>query len=100
MTNNATKFALGLAVAGLGAIVLVGFLHMAGFEPAVYDDKVAWLLFIGVFLAGATVAFGIGRTVGSDLPPAGEAGAATPIDAADTARASYGPLLAGIGASV
>ena len=100
MTNNATKFLLGLAVAGIVASVAPGVLHMAGFEPAIADDKVARLLFVGVFLAGAAVAFGIGRAVGADLPPAVEAGAATPLDPADAPRASYGPLLAAIGATV
>jgi plastocyanin len=99
MTNNAAKFTLGLAVAGLVAAVAPGILHMAGFEPAIFDDKTAWLLFIGVFLAGSAVAFGIGRSVGADLPPSVEAGAATPIDPADAPRPSYGPLIAGIGAT-
>ena len=100
MTNNASKFALGVSVAGIATIAVLGFLHMAGFEPAVFDDKVAFLLFVGLFLAGGAVAFGLGRSVGADLPPAGEAGAATPIDPADSPRASYGPLLAAIGATV
>jgi plastocyanin len=90
MINNATKFVLGLAVAGIVAAV----------APSLLDDKVAWVIFVGVFLAGAAVAFGIGRSVGADLPPTGEGGAATPIDPADAPRASYAPFIAALGATV
>ncbi|HVT77514.1 MAG TPA: hypothetical protein VHD87_10825, partial [Acidimicrobiales bacterium] len=90
MTNNASKFALGLAVAGIVAAVF----------PTLLDDKAAWILFIGVFLAALAVAFGLGRTVGADLPPTGDTGASTAIDPADAPRPSYGPLVAAIGATV
>jgi plastocyanin len=90
MTNNATKFALGLAVAGIVAAV----------APTLLDDKAAWVILLGVFLAAAAVAFGIGRTVGADLPPVGEAGAATPVDPADAPRPSYGPVIGAVAATV
>lgn len=89
MTNNATKFALGLAVAGIVAAV----------APSLLDDKAGWLLLVGVFLAAGAIAFGIGRAVGADLPPTGDAGAATPVDPAEAPRPSYGPLLAAAGAT-
>jgi plastocyanin len=99
MTNNATKFVLGLAVAGIVAAIAPGFVHMTAHEAGVIDDKASVLLFVGVFLAGSAVAFGLGRSVGADLPPSVEPGAATPVDPADAPRPSYGPLLLGIGAT-
>lgn len=90
MTNNAAKYTLGLAVAGI----------IAAAAPSLLDDKVASILFLGLFLAAAAIAIGFGRSVGADLPPVGEAVAATAIDPADAPRASYGPLVAGVAATL
>ena len=90
MTNNAAKYTLGLAAAGI----------VAAAAPSLLDDKVASLLFVGLFLAAVAIAIGFGRSVGADLPPAGEGGAATAIDPEDAPRASYGPLVAGVAATV
>ncbi|MEY2417990.1 MAG: hypothetical protein QOG90_670 [Actinomycetota bacterium] len=90
MTNNAAKFAIGVAVAAF----------VAALAPSLLHDKAAWILFVGLLLAAGAVAFGVGRTVGADLPPTGEPGAATAIDPADAPRASYGPLIAATGATV
>ncbi|HUR76518.1 MAG TPA: cupredoxin domain-containing protein [Acidimicrobiales bacterium] len=81
MINNAAKFALGLSVAGLVAAVVAT------------DDKAAGILLLGLFLSAATIALGVGRSAGADLPPRGEPGASSPIDPADNPRPSYGPLI-------
>ena len=100
MTNNASKYVLGLAVAGIVAAAAPGLARTFGFTPGFVSDHGAVMLFVGVFLGGSAIALGLGRTVGADLPPAGEAGAATPIDPADAPRPSYAPLVAGVGATV
>jgi plastocyanin len=87
MINNASKFALGLALAGVVAAVTAT------------DDKAAALLFVGLFLVGGAVAFGLGRAVGPDVAPfvGGDSPtAATSLDPADVPRASYGPIITGI----
>lgn len=94
MLNNASKFALG--VAGLAAVAAVGTRLADG-------DRVASLVLVGVVLAMAIVAYGVARAAGADLSPfvADDATpAATAIDPTDVARASFGPLVAAIGATV
>lgn len=88
MTNNGAKFALGVSgVALVAAIVTL-------------DDKVSALLFLGLFLTAAAVAWGVGRAVGADLPPSAQAEVSTPFDPADSPTSSYGPIITAIAAFV
>jgi plastocyanin len=91
MLNNASKFALGLVVAGLVAAV------------AATDDKAQTILFVGVVLGAAAVAFGLTRSLGADLAPFASKDAtvaSTPVDPAEAPAGSAGPLVAAIGATV
>lgn len=90
MTNNASKFVLGLSGAGILAAIVAN------------DDRAQMLLFIGLFLVAAAVAYGLGRSVGADLPPfvaADAPPASTSFDPADTPRGSYGPIITAAGAT-
>jgi plastocyanin len=88
MTNHASKFALGLSVAAVIAAVVAN------------DDKAQMLLFVGLCLTAAAIAYGLGRSVGADLPPRGAGGAATSLDPADDPRGSYGPIITAAAAFV
>jgi plastocyanin len=89
MTNQATKFVLGVLAAAVVAFAGVTIAN---------DDHTSAVLFLGLALTACAVAIGMGRSVGADLPPTGDGGASTPIDPADAARGSYGPIIVGIAA--
>jgi plastocyanin len=91
MINAATKFVLGLAAAAVVAFVGATLAN---------DDMASALLFVGLALAAGGVAIGVGRSIGADLPPTGDAGASTPIDPTDVPRGSYGPITTAGGAFV
>jgi plastocyanin len=94
MLNNASKFALG--VTGLAAVAFVGTRLADG-------DRVSAIVLVGLALAAAIVAVGIAKSVGADLAPFAAPDAtpaSTPIEPTDVGGASYGPLFAGVGATV
>jgi plastocyanin len=90
MTNNASKFALGVAVAGVVAAL--------GVALFLDEDKAQVILLVGLLLAAGAVALGVGRTVGADLPPRDVGNAATSFDPNDVPRGSYGPIILAIAA--
>lgn len=90
MLNNASKFAIGVVpLAAIAAIFA--------------DDRAAALVLVGVAVAAAIVAFGIGTTVGADVAPFASADAApasTAVEPTDVGAPSFGPLLAAVGVTV
>ncbi len=89
MLNNASKYALGVAVLGVVAAIAS-------------SDRAATVILIGLAIVAAVVAYGEGRVVGADLAPfaAPDASAtSTPVDPADTPRGSIGPMIVGLGAA-
>ena len=94
MLNNASKFGAGVAVFGVVAMAA---------SRLVGGDRIGAILFVGLAIAGAVVAFGSGRSVGPDLAPfvgADAAAAATPVDPADAPAGSLAPIVVAIGATV
>jgi hypothetical protein len=93
MTNNAAKYAFGVAAAGLVAL----FAHATVISG---DDKSQALLFLGLFVTAAAVGWGAVASVGADVTPVPDADARTPIDPEDAPVPSYGPLITAIAAFV
>ncbi|MEY2467860.1 MAG: hypothetical protein QOF21_558 [Actinomycetota bacterium] len=94
MINNASKFGLGVSVFGLLTVVAS---RLAG------GDRIGAILFVGIAIVGAILAFGLGRAVGPDLRPfvgADSATTSTPIDPTEAPEGSVGPLLGAIGTAV
>ena len=95
MINNASKFALGVAVFGVLALV---DRTMAARRPRRRDPASS-----AIALAGAIVAFGLGApsaptSLRSSAPTRRRQ--STPIDPAEAPAGSVGPLVAGIGVAV
>lgn len=94
MLNNASKFALGVTVVSVFAFVGTRFAD---------GDRVAAIVLVGLAVVAAIIAFGLSRSVGADLAPFAAPDAtpaSTAIEPTDVGEASYGPLLAAIGATV
>lgn len=92
MLNNASKFAIGLAV--LAGVIAATPLR---------DDRAAAIILLGVAIGAAAIALGTGRSMGADLAPfvaPDSTPSSTPIDPADSPRGSVGPVLVGVGATL
>ncbi|MBA2609817.1 MAG: hypothetical protein H0U92_12805, partial [Actinobacteria bacterium] len=80
MLNNASKYALGVAVLGVLAAIVA-------------SDRAAAVVLVGLAIVAAVIAYGEGRAVGPDLAPFAAPDApvtATPLDPADVPRGSIG----------
>ncbi|MBA2610145.1 MAG: hypothetical protein H0U92_14495 [Actinobacteria bacterium] len=89
MLNNASKYALGVAVLGVLAAIAA-------------SDRAAAVVLVGVAIVAAVIAYGEGRSVGPDLAPFAAPDApvtTTPVDPADVPSGSIGPMVVGLGAA-